>query len=268
MMRPAAFVVTALLSTWVFASSERKRLPLLLTTAWTLGTFLFPFVILPLYLVLRIAIRSPIRAEEVAEDGEANSEADKGDSVEGDPVEIGAVGTDSVEADSTDAKPATDARPEPGPRGLRRFLPAAYLMLLLAFGAVSYVRDYRSFDAHLSRATNARLVNDRARVVSEYRAALGLQDDPHTHLLLALELEDAHRLDEALAEFRAAERGGEPNPTVTLHTGTILDRLDRHDEATEEFRKFLSGPLCTQTPPDPLCAGIETRVRSEPARAN
>lgn len=212
-MRPAGFVLTAILSTWVLSDSLRKRFPVALIIGWTLGTLLFPPVIFPLYLIFRFAFRNRKKTEKTER--------------------------------------------------LWRALPIIYLLSLLSFGALLYLLDYKSVDAHLARATHARLLGDREKSIRELRAALAIEDHAHTHYLLGVELEEAGRSEEALTEFRAAERGGEPDSELHFHLGTTLDALNKRDEANNEFRKFLTSPLCTQTPPDVRCAAIETRLRDE-----
>ena len=59
--------------------------------------------------------------------------------------------------------------------------------------------------AHLARATQAKLVEDSATAIREYRAALALEDNPHTRKLLAIELANAGFIAEAIVEFRVAE---------------------------------------------------------------
>jgi hypothetical protein len=51
LIMPAAFAVSALVSTWVLASA-RKRFRLHYALALAVGTFFLPFVILPIYLVI------------------------------------------------------------------------------------------------------------------------------------------------------------------------------------------------------------------------
>ncbi len=228
-MRPAAFVLTAILSTWILSDSLRKRFPVALIIGWTLGTLLFPPVIFPLYLIFRIAFRK----RETRRDDEDESVADSAEH----------------------QRRETTRTP--------RLLPLIYLLSLLSFGALFYILDYKSVDAHLARATHARLLGNREKTISELRAALAIEDDAHTHYLLGVELEEAGRSEEALAEFRAAGRGGEPDPELHFHLGTTLDALNKRDEANDEFRKFLTSALCTHAPADARCAAVESRLRDE-----
>jgi len=97
-------------------------------------------------------------------------------------------------------------RPKIGtPKRWRYLLPLLYgAIALLSIGAYFYF-DSRSVDAHLARATQAKLVEDSTSAIREYRAALALEDNPHTHKLLAIELANAGFIDEAVLEFRRAE---------------------------------------------------------------
>jgi tetratricopeptide (TPR) repeat protein len=95
-------------------------------------------------------------------------------------------------------------------RRWRFSLPLAYGAILLTALGFYFYRDSQSVDAHLARATQAKLVEDHAAAIREYRRALALEDNPHTHKLLAIELANDGQLNEAIAEFRFAEQGGEP----------------------------------------------------------
>ena len=97
-------------------------------------------------------------------------------------------------------------RPKIGPPKRWRYsLPLLYAAVaLLSIGAFFYF-DSRSVDAHLARATQAKLVEDSTTAIREYRAALTLDDNPHTRKLLAIELANAGYISEAVLEFRLAE---------------------------------------------------------------
>lgn len=56
LVRPAAIVLAALLSTWVLASA-RRRFKLYAALAWSLGTLFFPPIVFPLYLIARYRFR-------------------------------------------------------------------------------------------------------------------------------------------------------------------------------------------------------------------
>lgn len=97
-------------------------------------------------------------------------------------------------------------RPRVGPPPRWRYsLPLLYVVIaLLAIGAYFYF-DSRSVDAHLARATQAKLIEDSTTAIREYRAALALEDNPHTRKLLAIELANAGYISEAVVEFQRAE---------------------------------------------------------------
>jgi tetratricopeptide (TPR) repeat protein len=151
---------------------------------------------------------------------------------------------------------------------LRRALPLTYLLVMLGLGALYFYLDSRSVDAHLARANQARVVGNEERIIQEYRAALKLEDNAHTHNLLGKELMIARRWDEALAEFRTAERMGEPDDELPYNIAWALMNLHRDREAAPEYERFLSGPLCTATPPDARCARVrELLAQATPASA-
>ena len=100
-------------------------------------------------------------------------------------------------------------RPVRAPRG-RWLLPLGYGVIVVAAVVSYFYLDSQSVDAHLARATQAKLTEDHATVIREYRRALALEDNPHTHKLLAFELLQTGQLDEAASEFRQAQQGGEP----------------------------------------------------------
>src|SRR5256885_7017823 len=109
-------------------------------------------------------------------------------------------------------------------RSLRARLvpPLAYAAALFALAGLYFVHDYRSLDARLARASDADLHVQYERAAREYRSALQLNDDPHTHKLLGLELAAARQWTDALAELRAAERGGEPDAALPYHIAKAL----------------------------------------------
>ena len=99
-------------------------------------------------------------------------------------------------------------RNDPPPRW-RYSLPLLYALIVLTAIVTFFYLDRRSVDAHLARATRAKLVEDANAAIREYRQALALEDDPHTHKLLAIELANAGNIDEAIKEFRIADQAGE-----------------------------------------------------------
>jgi hypothetical protein len=107
-------------------------------------------------------------------------------------------------------------RPRVGPPKRWRYsLPLLYAAIsVLAIGAYFYF-DSRSVDAHLARATQAKLVEDSTTAIREYREALKREDDPHIHKLLAIELANAGYISEAITEFQLAKQGGETDDCGT-----------------------------------------------------
>ena len=236
LLRPAAWALSTLLSACVLADTQRRRLPLYAMTAWTTGTLLLPLIILPIYLIARFAL--------LKRDGQAQVG----------PTEIGPILPE----------PSQPVPTGPGPsRAWKILLPSLYTLSVLSLLALFFLHDYRSVDAHLARANQARLLNRREQTIREYRAALGLEDDAHTHNLLAEELAGAGLWDDALAEMRAAERGGEPDETIPYRIANLLDLLNRRKEATREYQNFLDTHLCTQSLPDPRCANALLRLQAK-----
>jgi tetratricopeptide (TPR) repeat protein len=233
-IRPAAWTLSALVSSCVLASARRQGLRSYSVAAWTLGTLFFPLIILPLYLIARAILRRRARARKAA------------------------------------AQTASAAQPQTQKRQKRQIaaasqrfrytLPVLYLIAVVSLIAIFFYRDYRSLDAHLWRANNAKLRGPHSKVIAEYRAALRLEDDPHTRKLLAVELAADGLHEEALAEFRAAERGGEPDRQLPYYLGTALFSLGREAEAASAYKRFLDGPLCTDVLPDLNCSTARARL--------
>jgi tetratricopeptide (TPR) repeat protein len=224
-LRPAAWAFSTLLSACVLADTQGRRLPLYSMAAWTIATLLIPLVTLPIYLIARFALHTRAGPTPIA------------------PTLIG---------------------PAPvGPsRGYRILLPLVYTLLVLSLLALYFHHEYSSVDAHLARANQARLLNQRERTIGEYRAALRLEDDAHTHNLLATELAYAELWEDALSELRAAERGGEPDETIPYRIAYALDVLDRRAEAAREYQSFLHTHLCTQEFPDARCENARLRLQA------
>ncbi len=139
--------------------------------------------------------------------------------------------------------------------------PLLYAATLAALGAGYFYLDYKSLDAHLARASQARLSDQHERAIREYRSALVSEDDPHTRKLLGIELLDMGRAAEALAEFRAAESAGEPDELLSFRIASALDALGRTTEAAPAYQKFLQSRACTQTLPDRNCEQAYTRLQ-------
>jgi tetratricopeptide (TPR) repeat protein len=250
--RPAAFVLSALASTWVLASARRQSFALYAVAAWALATLYVPLVTLPIYLIVRAARR---RATAVTtETAEPPEEKTKTTTATTPSVE-----PDAEELASEHAKP--DGQPQPR---LRYALPLLYLLAVLSLGSLLYYQDARSIDAHLARANHARLLGQRDKTIKEYRAALRLEENAHTRNLLGIELAAAGQLSAALDEFRAAERAGEADDDLSYRIAATLDALDRPAEALPGYQKFLSTRRCTTAYPDPQCAVARARVNSKP----
>ena len=144
------------------------------------------------------------------------------------------------------------------PRKWRYTLPLIYAaILLLGIGAFYYF-DSRSVDAYLARAERAKLVDDYAAAIGEYRGALALEENPHTRKLLAIQLMQAGQLTEAVSEFRLAQQGGEPDDAIHYHLGKLLQRLNQTEQAKLEFQSFLITNTCLQL--DPRCEEARTRL--------
>ena len=232
LLLPAAFALSIILSTLVLADA-RRRFSTAAAFAWTLFALALPHVTLPLYLVARAV--SPRTATRSANREQAAPPAAAGPAES--PAMTGGAGP-----------PPVGRRPAP-----RLALPLAYAAALLALAALYFYFDHRSADAHFARAASAKLLNRTDAVVREYRAALAVADDAHTRKLLGLELSGAGRWEEALAELRAAERGGDPDDALAFHLAAALAALDRPAEAADEYRRFTQSGACAQTPPDRRC---------------
>jgi len=224
LIRPAVLVISALLSTWVLASA-RRRFPLFLAMLWALATLFFPFITLPLYLVVQF-----VRKRHELTAGAINAAPGRG-----------------------------------VPRAVPRWriaTPLVYATVVLAVIGLYLYSDHQSVDAHLARATQAKLRAEPGKTISEYRAALRQEDDPHTHKLLAIELADVGNWTEALSEFRLAEEGGEPDDSIAFRIGTLLDILNLAGQAKLEYQRFLVSEACTQPLPDARCVVARGRVQA------
>lgn len=253
-MRPALFALAALCSVLVLADARRhggfRRYA---AWAWTLTAFVSPPVVLPLYLVARMYTPRPSTTLAAPESDPHVSHGD--DARPG----VGQ-GVGESPGEESAARGAT-----PGGAGFA--LPLLYAAALALAGAYYFYRDYRSFDAHLARAAREKLNRRAERAIGEYRAALGVRDDAHTRKLLGLELLGAGRAEEALAELRAAERGGEPDEMLAYHIGSALEAAGRRDEAASSFEAYLRSGLCARTPSRASCEGARARVRQREGAA-
>lgn len=278
LIRPAVFLLAAFLSAWVFADARRRDAPSHITAIWTLGTFFLPHILFPLYLALRI-FTNRRRPTETPPTPSTATSAEL--SIETPTPETPALPDTSTPPDtainesqqhSSHQAVAVAAgilplQQSPSQTRLRRaLLPALYFVMLLALGFLFFYRDYASVEGHLERAANARLLGQRERAIREYRAALRLEDHPHTRKLLALELFDAGHHQPALDEFLSARRGGEPDDALAFRLALTLDALNRSPEAALSYQEFLQSPACTQASPDPLCAEATERLQAARAR--
>ncbi|HUE80676.1 MAG TPA: hypothetical protein VMM84_01095 [Pyrinomonadaceae bacterium] len=220
LIRPAMFVIAALLSSWVFAGALRRRFSLPVAGIWVIGTLLFPLIVFPLYL-LALLVR---RRRQV---------------------------------------PINNLETGPSLPLAMRLIPLVYLILALVVFAIFFYRDQRTVDAHLARATHARLSEDRGRIIREYRAALALEDDPYTRKLLAIELAEAGFLTEALAEFRRAERDGEVDDLLSFRIAVVLEALNQSGQAELEYRRFIASSLCVEAMPDTRCEIARAKVAAD-----
>lgn len=249
-LRPAAFALSALASAWVLRDALHLRLKPPACASWALITLVIPHVALPAYLAARILSRrwapKPEKLTDPPEESGAALRAEVQPRAEADVVDGATADGDPSATQASGAAPAA-------PKTRARALPPLYALALLALGALYFYSDYRSVDARLARAAEAKVRARYALAAREYRAALRAEDDPHTRKLLGLALADAGRWDEALAELRAAERDGQADEKLPLHLARALDALGRRHEANAERRKFLAGESCSRPDPDPLC---------------
>jgi hypothetical protein len=230
LIRPSVLVLSAVLSIWVLASARRHRFVSYVAIAWALGTLLFPLITLPLYLIARF-IRPRSRPP--------------------------------LDESETPKAPSASFAPS-----WRIGLPLAYATIVLSLIGLYLYRDYQSVDAHLARAVQSKLIGKPGRAIEEYRAALELDDNPHTRKLLAMELADTGDRTGALFELRTAEQGGEADDLIALHLATLLDSLNLPNQATLEYKRFLVSGVCTQSLPDERCAGATRRVQAAQAETS
>jgi hypothetical protein len=208
LIRPAAVVLSALLSTWLLVSA-RKRFPLYQALLLSVASFFLPFVILPLYLALLVFWR----------------------------------------------------RQKLSPVKWRITIPLLFLTTILTIAGLYTRSDERTVDAHLARASMAKVHSDPLGSIAEYRAALRVEDTPHTHKLLAQTLDDAGFFMEAITEFRTAEFGGDPDDTIHFRLAVLLEKIDHNGEALLEFKKFVESETCLQI--DARCEVARQRIEDD-----
>jgi tetratricopeptide (TPR) repeat protein len=231
LIRPAVLICSALLSTWVLTNARQRRFPIYISAAWALGTLFFPLIIFPLYLIAQSIAK---RRERPLPNSPSGQSANPSQSVVRWQITVSLL----------------------------------YAAVVLFSTGLYLYRDYRSLDAHLARAAQARLTGERSRAINEYRVALEIEDNPHTHKLLAIQLAEAGDWTEALAHFRLAERGGEPDNLISFRSATMLDALNNPLEAVFEYQRFLQSGACTQQLPDYRCAVARARVKSAPRESH
>ena len=142
-------------------------------------------------------------------------------------------------------------------------LPLLYALVIFALGAFYFNLDYNGVDAHLARANRARVAGQNVRTISELRAALAIEENPHTRQLLGVALAESGHWNESLNEFQAATRGGEPDDELSYHTAAALETLGRPAEAKARYQAFLNGGNCRRALPDARCAIAEARVKAD-----
>ena len=224
LIRPAVLVLSALASIWVLASARRQRFLIYVAIGWALGTLFFPLIVLPLYLIARF-IHQPSEQPNYA-----------------------------AEARKTFSSSST-------PRW-RVTIPLAYATVVLSLIGSYLYWDHQSVDGHLTRAAHAKINGQRGGTIDEYRAALKLEDNPHTRKLLARELVDTGDWTGALLELRKAEQGGEPDDLIVFYIGSLLDLLNLPNQAKLEYQRFLQTRACTQPLPDERCGVASVRVQA------
>ena len=138
-------------------------------------------------------------------------------------------------------------------------VPTVYLAVLLGIFGVYQYRDRHSVDSHLARASFAKVSSDQATAIREYREALKVEDNAHTHKLLALSLMEAGDLNAAITEFRTALAGGEHDDAIHFYLGNVLDKLIRKDEAVVEYQKFVNSKICSEI--DARCDSVRERLK-------
>ncbi len=139
-------------------------------------------------------------------------------------------------------------------------LPLIYLLVVISLIAWTFYRDKNSVDAHLARASYARVSNDPSRAIQEYRHALTLEENAHTRKLLAIELSAEGSWTEALSEFRLAEKGGEPDESIPFRIAALLEAMNNLGQAKLEYERFLDTRVCTQAYPDNRCQSARAKV--------
>lgn len=141
----------------------------------------------------------------------------------------------------------------------RFIIPTIYLTGMLGIFAAHEYAQSRSVDSYLSAAAFAKVSSDHLTAIKAYRQALLLEDDPHTHKLLAMSLMEAGFYNEAVNEFRAAEVGGEPDDAIHLYLGDLLSKKNQKEESIKEYERFLTSKTCLEV--DSRCDSAREMIR-------
>ena len=236
MLRPAAFFVAAIASTIVLAGARKRGFRMGWVLFWALGTLAALPVVIPVYLIYCLYFaKAHASGSSVSNKLTASSDLDE--------LVPNAQNRRTI--------------------GFRFLLPLTYLLVVCTAGAIFFYRSWNSVDSHLARANTARLMSKPEMTITEYRQALAIEDNPHTHNLLGIELAHLGRWQEALVEFQAAENGREPDPVLTYHLGASLEVSGQMAEADAVFYKFLESPFCAALPIDSKCIDAKRRVTSQ-----
>jgi len=148
------------------------------------------------------------------------------------------------------------------PKARHRFsLPAVYLLAVLSFASVHLHKDSRSVDAHLARATQARLIGETQAVIREYEHALLLENNAHIRKLLGLALIEKGDWERALSELLLAERDGERDPQIAFKLATAYEQLGLREQAEVQYARFVKGDACLQPMPHDRCAMAQAKLR-------
>jgi hypothetical protein len=139
-------------------------------------------------------------------------------------------------------------------------LPLIYAAIVLCAISIYLYLDHGSVDAHLARATQARIAEDRATTIRELQEALAIEDNPHIHKLLGNEFTEAGFWSDAISELRLAEEGGEPDDSIHFQLGLLLEHLNQTGQAQLEFQSFLFSETCEGI--DPRCEAARQKVEA------
>ena len=142
----------------------------------------------------------------------------------------------------------------------RFLLPLLYATLILGGSTIYLYRQNTNVDAHLFKASQAKVNGDTPKAIAEYRNALALEENAHTRKLLAMEYYKSTDLEDALREFQRAESGGEPDDSLHFLIGSIQEELNLYAEARTEYKLFLETASCQKVPVDVRCDVARIRL--------